>query len=149
MSLQCGIVGLPNVGKSTLFNALTSTQAAEAANYPFSTIDPNVGKVAVPDARLVIEQALQHGMQQVDLRQDCLAGQLPENLSQGHVQGYVDDAQAVHVQHHAEAMRAGLLRQDLGMSWIMMTGQMEGLFVQWRGADRINTALHRQLDCSL
>jgi len=52
MGFSCGIVGLPNVGKSTLFNALTSTQAAEAANYPFSTIDPNVGKVAVPDARL-------------------------------------------------------------------------------------------------
>ncbi len=49
---SCGIVGLPNVGKPTLFNALTSTQAAEAANYPFCTIEPNVGKVAVPDPRL-------------------------------------------------------------------------------------------------
>ena len=52
MGFNCGIVGLPNVGKSTLFNALTSTQAAEAANYPFCTIEPNVGKVAVPDDRL-------------------------------------------------------------------------------------------------
>ncbi len=52
MSLQCGIVGLPNVGKSTLFNALTQTAAAEAANYPFCTIEPNVGKVSVPDERL-------------------------------------------------------------------------------------------------
>ena len=52
MGFSCGIVGLPNVGKSTLFNALTSTQAAEAANYPFCTIEPNVGKVAVPDPRL-------------------------------------------------------------------------------------------------
>jgi GTP-binding protein YchF len=52
MGFSCGIVGLPNVGKSTLFNALTSTQAAEAANYPFCTIEPNVGKVAVPDGRL-------------------------------------------------------------------------------------------------
>lgn len=51
MSLSCGIVGLPNVGKSTLFNALTTAEA-EAANYPFCTIDPNVGMVAVPDARL-------------------------------------------------------------------------------------------------
>ncbi|MEM8586572.1 MAG: redox-regulated ATPase YchF [Pseudomonadota bacterium] len=52
MGFRCGIVGLPNVGKSTLFNALTATQAAEAANYPFCTIDPNVGRVGVPDSRL-------------------------------------------------------------------------------------------------
>ena len=52
MGFNCGIVGLPNVGKSTLFNALTDTAAAEAANYPFCTIEPNVGRVAVPDARL-------------------------------------------------------------------------------------------------
>ena len=50
--LQAGIVGLPNVGKSTLFNALTKTRKAEAANYPFCTIDPNVGVVQVPDSRL-------------------------------------------------------------------------------------------------
>lgn len=52
MGFKCGIVGLPNVGKSTLFNALTETAAAEAANYPFCTIEPNVGRVAVPDPRL-------------------------------------------------------------------------------------------------
>jgi GTP-binding protein YchF len=52
MGFRCGIVGLPNVGKSTLFNALTETQAAQAANYPFCTIEPNVGQVAVPDDRL-------------------------------------------------------------------------------------------------
>ncbi len=52
MGFKCGIVGLPNVGKSTLFNALTETQAAQAANYPFCTIEPNVGQVAVPDVRL-------------------------------------------------------------------------------------------------
>jgi ribosome-binding ATPase len=52
MTLKCGIVGLPNVGKSTLFNALTQTAAAEAANYPFCTIEPNVGDVGVPDPRL-------------------------------------------------------------------------------------------------
>ena len=48
MEFQCGIVGLPNVGKSTIFNALTMTQAAQAANYPFCTIDPNTGMVTVP-----------------------------------------------------------------------------------------------------
>ena len=52
MGFKCGIVGLPNVGKSTLFNALTETAAAQAANYPFCTIEPNVGEVAVPDRRL-------------------------------------------------------------------------------------------------
>ena len=52
MGFRCGIVGLPNVGKSTLFNALTETQAAQAANYPFCTIEPNVGQVSVPDERL-------------------------------------------------------------------------------------------------
>ncbi len=52
MGFKCGIVGLPNVGKSTLFNALTETAAAQAANYPFCTIEPNVGEIAVPDPRL-------------------------------------------------------------------------------------------------
>jgi len=52
MGFNCGIVGLPNVGKSTLFNALTQTAAAEAANYPFCTIEPNIGRVSVPDDRM-------------------------------------------------------------------------------------------------
>ncbi|MGH7737772.1 MAG: redox-regulated ATPase YchF [Candidatus Tyrphobacter sp.] len=60
MPLQCGIVGLPNVGKSTIFNALTRTGAALAANYPFATIEPNVGEVAVPDKRLEVLQDLTH-----------------------------------------------------------------------------------------
>src|SRR5580693_779480 len=58
MGFKCGIVGLPNVGKSTLFNALTETAAAQAANYPFCTIEPNVGEVAVPDRRLETLAAL-------------------------------------------------------------------------------------------
>ena len=52
MGFKCGIVGLPNVGKSTLFNALTASKKAQAENFPFCTIDPNVGIVPVPDERL-------------------------------------------------------------------------------------------------
>ena len=58
MGFRCGIVGLPNVGKSTLFNALTETAAAQAANYPFCTIEPNVGIVEVPDPRLAALAAI-------------------------------------------------------------------------------------------
>ena len=54
MGFKCGIIGLPNVGKSTIFNALTESNKAEAANYPFATIEPNVGRVAVPDERINI-----------------------------------------------------------------------------------------------
>src|SRR4051812_29259917 len=58
MGFRCGIVGLPNVGKSTLFNALTRTAAAQVANYPFATIEPNTGEVAVPDSRLAAIAAI-------------------------------------------------------------------------------------------
>lgn len=60
MGFKCGIVGLPNVGKSTLFNALTRTAAAQAENYPFCTIEPNVGEVSVPDERLTRLAAIAH-----------------------------------------------------------------------------------------
>ena len=68
MGFKCGIVGLPNVGKSTLFNALTQTAAAQAANYPFCTIEPNVGEIAVPDPRLDKLAALAKSQQIVPTR---------------------------------------------------------------------------------
>jgi GTP-binding protein YchF len=66
MGFRCGIVGLPNVGKSTLFNALTETAAAQAANYPFCTIEPNVGRVAVPDERLDQIRAIAKSAQEIE-----------------------------------------------------------------------------------
>ncbi len=66
MGFRCGIVGLPNVGKSTLFNALTETAAAQAANYPFCTIEPNVGRVAVPDDRLTMIAAIAKSAQTIE-----------------------------------------------------------------------------------
>jgi ribosome-binding ATPase len=68
MGFKCGIVGLPNVGKSTLFNALTQTAAAQAANYPFCTIEPNVGDVAVPDGRLEALAAIAKSAQIIPTR---------------------------------------------------------------------------------
>src|SRR5450830_593082 len=68
MGFKCGIVGLPNVGKSTLFNALTQTAAAQAANYPFCTIEPNVGEIAVPDPRLEKLSALAKSEQIISTR---------------------------------------------------------------------------------
>ena len=65
MGFKCGIVGLPNVGKSTLFNALTETSLAESANYPFCTIEPNVGNVVVPDKRLEILSKISNSKEQI------------------------------------------------------------------------------------
>ena len=75
MGFNCGIVGLPNVGKSTLFNALTATAAAQAQNFPFCTIEPNVGRVAVPDARLDQIAAIAKSAKESDLpRRPCKSG---------------------------------------------------------------------------
>ena len=84
MALSCGIVGLPNVGKSTLFNALTRTAAAQAANYPFCTIEPNIGDVAVPEPRLLKLASITKSAQIVPARMQFvdIAG-LVKGASQG------------------------------------------------------------------
>ena len=84
MGFKCGIVGLPNVGKSTLFNALTRTAAAQAANYPFCTIEPNVGEVAVPESRLTNLAAIAASKEVIPARMNFvdIAG-LVEGASKG------------------------------------------------------------------
>ena len=78
MGFKCGIVGLPNVGKSTLFNALTKTAAAQAANYPFCTIEPNTGEVAVPDPRMDIIAKIGDDTACVVVQSPSFYGQLPD-----------------------------------------------------------------------
>ena len=138
MGFNCGIVGLPNVGKSTLFNALTNTAAAEAANYPFSTIEPNVGRVAVPDPRLdIIDRVasppktiatylefvdiagLVRGASKGEGLGNQFLGQIREVDAIGHVLRCFEDGQVTHVEatidplRDAETVETELLLADL------------------------------------
>src|ERR671920_808824 len=122
MGFRCGIVGLPNVGKSTLFNALTRTAAAQAANYPFCTIEPNMGRVAVPDPRLDTlarlgrsQKAVPTSLEFVDIaglvrgasRGEGLGNQFLANIREVdaiiHVLRCFEDPNVVHVEEAAAA----------------------------------------------
>ena len=138
MSLKIGIVGLPNVGKSTLFNALTKTKSADAANYPFCTIDPNVGIVEVPDDRLVhlgnisaSEKVIPTAIEFVDIAGLVKGASLGEGLGNkflshirevdavGHVIRVFDDPNIIHVhgkidpQTDKEIIESELILSDL------------------------------------
>ncbi|MDW8369981.1 MAG: redox-regulated ATPase YchF [Geminicoccaceae bacterium] len=156
MGFACGIVGLPNVGKSTLFNALTATAAAAAANYPFCTIEPNIGRVPVPDPRLEVLARLAKSAKivptQLEIRD--IAG-LVRGASKGeglgnrflaairevdailHVLRCFEDADITHVEGAVDPLRdAELVETELLLADIeSLERQKEGLVRRVRGRD--------------
>ena len=157
MGFNCGIVGLPNVGKSTLFNALTATVAAQAANYPFCTIEPNVGRVAVPDPRLDAlaaigksKQIVPTSLEFVDIaglvrgasRGEGLGNQFLGNIREVdaivHVLRCFEDSDVTHVEgsidplRDAETVETELMLADLDS----LERRLPALVKKARGSDR-------------
>ncbi len=167
MSLKMGIVGLPNVGKSTLFNSLTRTTLAQAANFPFCTIDPNVGEVIVPDPRLdaIAELAASASviparMVFVDIaglvkgasKGEGLGNQFLANIREvsaiSHVLRCFDADDVVHINGRidpladAETVELELVLADLDL----ITKQLNGLKRKLRGGDKAAQQQHRLLE---
>ena len=161
MGFNCGIVGLPNVGKSTLFNALTATAAAQAANYPFCTIEPNVGRVAVPDPRLNIlstigksQKTVPTSLEFVDIaglvrgasKGEGLGNQFLANIRETdaiiHVLRCFEDADVTHVEggidpiRDAEIVETELMLADLDS----LERRINALQKKARGGDRESAA---------
>ena len=157
MGFNCGIVGLPNVGKSTLFNALTSTAAAAAANYPFCTIEPNTGRVPVPDPRLDViakiaksEKIIETQLEVIDIAGLVRGASKGEGLGNQflgairgvdailHVLRCFDDDDVTHVEggvdpvRDAELINTELLLADLAS----LEKRSEGLVKRARGGDK-------------
>ena len=157
MGFNCGIVGLPNVGKSTLFNALTSTAAAAAANYPFCTIEPNVGRVPVPDHRLDVIAGIAHSERIVPTQLEVIdiAG-LVRGASRGeglgnqflgairsvdailHVLRCFEDDDVAHVEGGVDPLRdAELIETELLLADLAsLERRCEGLVKRARGGDK-------------
>ena len=156
MGFNCGIVGLPNVGKSTLFNALTETAAAEAANYPFCTIEPNTGRVAVPDPRLdalaslagsatVIPTQLEFvdiaGLVRGASKGEGLGNQFLANIREvdaiAHVLRCFDDSEITHVDGSVDPLRdATTVETELMLADIdSLERRMAALVKKTRGGD--------------
>ena len=157
MGFNCGIVGLPNVGKSTLFNALTSTAAAAAANYPFCTIEPNTGRVPVPDERLGViakiaksEKIIETQLEVIDIAGLVRGASKGEGLGNQflgairgvdailHVLRCFEDEDVTHVEggvdpvRDAELINTELLLADLAS----LEKRSEGLIKRARGGDK-------------
>jgi ribosome-binding ATPase len=157
MGFNCGIVGLPNVGKSTLFNALTETAAAAAANYPFCTIEPNVGRVPVPDPRLDVVARIAKSAKVVPTQLEIkdIAG-LVRGASKGeglgnkflgairevdailHVLRCFEDLDVTHVEGGVDPLRdAELIETELLLADIdSLERQRDGLVKRVRGQDK-------------
>jgi len=161
LGFNCGIVGLPNVGKSTLFNALTQTVAAQAANYPFCTIEPNVGRVAVPDPRLDMltrigksQKTVPTSLEFVDIaglvrgasRGEGLGNQFLANIREVdaiiHVLRCFEDPDVTHVEgsvdpvRDAETVETELMLADLES----LEKRQQGLVKRARGGDKESQA---------
>jgi GTP-binding protein YchF len=157
MGFTCGIVGMPNVGKSTLFNAITSTSAAAAANYPFCTIEPNIGRVPVPDARLEVLARIGKSAKIIPTQLEIkdIAG-LVRGASKGeglgnqflaairevdavlHVLRCFDDPDVVHVEGAVDPLRdAELVETELLLADLdSLARQRDGLVKRARGPDK-------------